>query len=502
MYKLLLAEDETAAREGILEGIHWERLNISSVEAAKNGVLALQIAREFRPDILLTDIKMPRMDGMDLAKAVKDINPNCSILIISGYAEVEYLKSAIRLQVVDFVEKPVDLATLEQKIRDAVAVQNEMREKVRLQKTELASLLQGSCFSADRARKILYSVFPELDCAEVFCRSFLVRFLSQDCCEVPEADLAHYQREIEDRAGPQTVITGVWDHFIQMTQFGGRKLSDDAEDILTELQKEFPDEKIFMGVGEIVPLEKQGLSFATARRTLGLMFYDREQTLWGAKDLSYISEKQCVDFRLSDFNMLVSEGRQGEMRRFIQDLTERIRELKPSPRYVSSLYFQMFSALVHTGVEDTSTTQTDLVEELSHEYIFLDIMESKLLEEIDCHFKSYCRYNSSGVMEQVLEYVNLNYSQQRLSLNILSRRFYLSEAYLCVKFKQITGKTFSRYLTEYRIEKSLPLLAKKEYKINDIAVQIGFDNGNYFSKIFKKEKGISPKEFRKRFGIQ
>ena len=109
MYRLLLADDETATREGILEAINWRELGIGEVQSAKNGIAALEIAAEFVPDILLTDIKMPRMNGIDLAYKIRELNPDCSILIMSGYSEVDYLKSAIHLSAVNFVDKPVEI---------------------------------------------------------------------------------------------------------------------------------------------------------------------------------------------------------------------------------------------------------------------------------------------------------------------------------------------------------------------------------------------------------
>jgi two-component system response regulator YesN len=127
MYRLLLVDDETATREGILEAISWQELGIAEVRTAKNGFQALEIAAGFVPDILLTDIKMPRMNGIDLAHKIRELNPDCSILIMSGYSEVDYLKSAIRLSALNFVDKPVEIDKLTQWICKCVEVQEGIR---------------------------------------------------------------------------------------------------------------------------------------------------------------------------------------------------------------------------------------------------------------------------------------------------------------------------------------------------------------------------------------
>ena len=128
MYKLLLVDDETATRAGILKSIRWQEIGIREVRDAKNGVQALDIAKDFVPDILLTDIKMPKMNGIDLSYRVKEINPDCSILIMSGYSEIDYLKSAIRLSALNFVEKPIDIRKLAEWIKKSVEVQDKIRK--------------------------------------------------------------------------------------------------------------------------------------------------------------------------------------------------------------------------------------------------------------------------------------------------------------------------------------------------------------------------------------
>ncbi|NLJ30517.1 MAG: response regulator, partial [Clostridiales bacterium] len=162
MYKLLFAEDESATRNGILEGIGWRELGIGEIRAEKNGELADRAAESFVPDILLTDIKMPRMDGITLSRKIRDRNPRCSILIISGYAEVGYLKSAIKLKAIDFVEKPIRLEELAEQLRHAVAAQDKLRERSALLKMELGSMLRYSGFSTARVTAILKECYPRL----------------------------------------------------------------------------------------------------------------------------------------------------------------------------------------------------------------------------------------------------------------------------------------------------------------------------------------------------
>ena len=125
--KILIADDEDYAREGLIEEIDWEELGIDEIMQAVNGAEALKIARWFQPDIVLTDIHMPRMDGIAFAGELVKQLPGSKIILISGYMEIEYLKSAIELSVIDYIEKPAEVEAVKKALRRAV--EESLREK-------------------------------------------------------------------------------------------------------------------------------------------------------------------------------------------------------------------------------------------------------------------------------------------------------------------------------------------------------------------------------------
>ncbi len=277
MYRLLFAEDEKATREGILEGIDWKGLRIGEVKSAKNGAVAMEILDSFTPDILLTDIRMPRMNGIELATQIRRTLPDCSILIISGYSEKEYLKSAIYLKAVDFVDKPLRLPELTNQLIRAVSEQDAIRKQKKL----LAAELSDDSF----------------------------QFLN------PALDIAS-------------------DSF---------------------LQKHFQD---------------------------------------------------------------VNESVSGNM------------------------------------------------------------------EKID------------PLVLDILDIIHTRYMDRSLSLDSIGQQLFLSAAYLCVRFKKAMGITLVHYINQYRIRASLPLLADESMKLDEIAERVGFENGNYYSKVFKRYMGCSPAQYR------
>lgn len=122
MFKLLIADDERNTREGLIECIEWQKLGIEKIEQASDGVIALEKAQIFRPDIILCDIRMPRMNGLEFAGKVREILSGCKIIFLSGYSDKEYLKTAIQLQAVDYVEKPVNLDEIRNAVSKAISL--------------------------------------------------------------------------------------------------------------------------------------------------------------------------------------------------------------------------------------------------------------------------------------------------------------------------------------------------------------------------------------------
>ena len=121
MIKLLIADDESFTRQGIVETMPWKDLNIYDIREAFDGENAFEILKDFEPDIILTDVRMPRLNGIELSFKARELYPNCSIIFMSGYSDKEYLKSAIHLKAISYVEKPIDLEELEEALKFAVS---------------------------------------------------------------------------------------------------------------------------------------------------------------------------------------------------------------------------------------------------------------------------------------------------------------------------------------------------------------------------------------------
>ena len=512
MYRLLLADDETVTREGILEAIEWDKLGIAEVQSAKNGVQAFETALESIPDILLTDIKMPRMNGIDLAYKIRELNPDCSILIMSGYSEVDYLKSAIRLSAVNFVEKPVEIDKLTQWIRKCVEVQDGIRRNRAYAENHRLFLLNETALALFRnepgqAIHCLDELYPGMKPARSLC--LLVKlFPAQFSADGEKADTTKITgkaaKTLESLPVP-FVLGAVNDQTLAVFLF-----LPEAEDNSGIISKAYESIKsagepyeLFMGCGE--PAESLSLiaqACETASLALDRSFYSKQKRLLryqneptealGTEELSRIAEV---------FSEHIRNGDRSEALKLLDSITFRI-SMHPGTKVgrVVDFYFQLILEVMKqkTAPFSNDTEQIDIRNWVTG-CSFLEDIKDCTARFVQDYFDEIYRRNSSSEMEQVLSIIRQQYGMKKLSLQEISRQTYRSPSYICIKFREATGKTFTQYLSEYRVEKSLELLRDKSLKIAYIAERVGFDNGNYFSKTFQKIKGITPLEYRKRF---
>ena len=129
--KLLLVDDEEYAREGLVARIDWDSLGITEIMTARNGIDGLKKAGDFEPDIVVTDVRMPKMDGIQMAFRIRQLYPECSILFMSGYSDKEYLKAAISVSAVSYVEKPINIEEMRKELQNACQIQEERRAAAR-----------------------------------------------------------------------------------------------------------------------------------------------------------------------------------------------------------------------------------------------------------------------------------------------------------------------------------------------------------------------------------
>lgn len=500
--KILIADDEDYTREGLMEEIEWEEFGIDEIMQAVNGEEALKIVKWFRPDIVLSDIRMPKMDGIAFAERLLQLNPRSKLIFISGYMEAEYLKSAIRLSVIDYIEKPIDVSQVRKALRKAV------EEIVREKKTEEADegnreFRQQKLFELLTHREIDIKIAKRLASEVSFPLNdvyicMVIQFPRQAATAEGELEIIPAMaREIEGKA------IGVWrenfcyEVILSYPERNRYRLNSFYQRILDN----WPDCKLAVGI-EAGDYRNIYNSCKTARAAMNCAFYQPDRRMFEIDEM--ILQKRFMEPGIyGAFLRVLPEGPQ-KMSEWFQSLfadlsTRKYYQKEQVYTFMISLLSAIFTQ--YPSVRD-SLSQTDGEEQLQLVLTGMDSLQEiqefteKILGCVQEREEEVSGYGR--VIRGVLDYITAHYGEEDLSTAQIAESFHFSPAYMNVLFKQEMKVTLKQYLSNYRLEKAKKLLEQDYMKITEIAVRCGYANANYFAKVFRDAEGMTPVEYRDR----
>ncbi|SDD05298.1 two-component system, response regulator YesN [Paenibacillus sp. UNCCL117] len=512
--KLLLVEDEQLIRQGILMKTSWQQFGIDEVMHAEDGSDAVQIAEQFRPDILLTDIRMPRMDGIEAARNIRTFCPKVRIIFMSGFSDKAYLKAAISLQAVHYVEKPIQLNELHEAIRSASSMiakerQTDMgeEESLPLIRREIAALLCSPEYHAERLSRLLPLIGSQPGNSPS-CASCMLKW--HHPIELPE-NLLQKLEAAAQTAGLHS-FSMVRDDFHAVIHL----ISGPEQDAL------FPDilERWIHDIGHSLP-KAPGFHLAVGRQVQGMdrmydsylsaviqlqrSFYEppntviRESAAPSSTDSFLLPDERLAAFAHS----LHQEGPQ-QAKLWLTELTRDIRRYPDTQvAYTKGIYLQLYQTIQQAGKESGNPAfkQEAAVGAFAARLYAcqtLDGLHKLLSDELGVLFDYLETRKGNSIIRHVMQYIERHYGNRQLSLTEISESVGVTVPHMCFVFKEGTGMTIKHHLSEYRIDRAKELLANKDLKLFDIALQVGYGDGEYFSKIFKKITGLQPSEYRKR----
>ncbi|MFC4597341.1 response regulator [Cohnella hongkongensis] len=516
---LLVVDDEYFTRKGIVEAFPWDVMGIERIEQAEDGVHALEKISGFRPDVIVTDVRMPRMDGIEMSRHMRKQFPDCQIIFMSGYSDREYLKSAIHLGAVNFVDKPFELAEMRQGIEHAVdrckqqAILHHWRELLRTGtsaiKTDLAlQLIQAGHSEAavpewsDLASQLKGAPYPFV--------TLIVKFLH------PVEKFEPVYQALEDTltaVGSQGIMAFKDEfHLIVHLYRSTNDNHPNNDDIVSSFCHLFTetlraDFRFLIGVGRESP-SISGVfdSYATAVQSLQIAFYrDVYETVLSANTVQQNSPSyEFPEQALGELQTYLTQDMQQNAESLIRSLVRGVKRHEHTPVNHTKDYFFKLLLVMNKFAEERGFSLFDQTKEEQYlwELIFhcqtLDEIEQFLLLKIRALLSQTQEKSSSIIVAQVMKYIHRHYDDDEMTVTAISRHLYLSTTHICVVFKEQTKKTILQYMTEYRIEKSKDLLKDPQTKIGDIAARVGYSNSRYFAKVFRKHTGLTPSEFRER----
>ncbi len=525
MYSIVLVDDESQVRKTIISCIPWNDLGFEIIGEAENGLEAIDIINEKSPDLVITDIKMPYLDGLDLIKTIKETNPALSVIILSGHDEFSYAKSAITLGVDEYVLKPIN--------------KDEIIELLKKIKTNLDAKFKRVNDEIE-LNKLYNFVIPQLK-QQLINEIYLGKYkenkqkiaqydLSQNSdyfmCVVIDTDvekdnliLLKFNQVLDNLFDQSTsIIKSILnnqivllfsykckgDRVLEKRLFEKRvfKRVDDIKSYLTFYTKV----EFFIGISQITTnfsdLDK---AYIQCNIALNYKPYYAEESIFYIKDLesenlisiSEDSSNTLIEHLLTSIKLSSASDVESELNTLFQS------ETRLNPNEVQKLLYRIISALSNL----TISYQLELDKYSS---LFSQIDNLKTLSKIVPFLKNICvsinedisdKRDSSNVkfVEKAKLLIEKNYSDKDFNLDSICETLGVSNSYFSSTFKKETKIAFTNALTLERIKHSKPLLESGEYKTYQVSDKVGFSDSNYFSFCFKKLEGISPTAYRKQY---
>lgn len=532
LYRIMLVDDEEEVRKAIICKMDWEQLGFTVVGDAENGEDALEKLDQLEPDVVMTDIRMPYMDGLALTSRIREKYPSMKVLVFSGYDDFEYAQQAIKLGVIEYILKPVngeELAEILNRVRVSLDEEIEQRRNIdTLRENYLGSLpILRELFLNDLVRRAadVADITPKLGEYGIDilgARKWLTAVIHVEQVEQREEQVFSQHQELipisvrsltEDHLKPYcrfaifnsmegiTVIAAIDE---DNTQTG---LINVLNDICKETRRML-EVSITAGVGRSCDtLWEIARSYQTAVDALGY------RAIVGKGKAIYINDvepvgrgKLLLDGKGEE--ELISAIKFGPADRIgsvIGDLAARMDGAK-----VHARQYQVYMlSIVNCMIRLMQQYDLDINEMFGDHMLYGDILEGIYRREefADRLIPIACRMNEAmnrerdntakKVILEAKEYIREHFANPELSVEMLCRHLHMSPAYFSTMFKKETGQSYVNYVTEVRLKRAVELLNETDDKTYVIAEKVGYLEQNYFSYVFKKKYGVSPTAYRK-----
>ena len=532
MLKIFLAEDEYVVREGIKNNIDWASHGYEFVGEASDGELALPMIQKLKPDIIITDIKMPFMDGLELSRLIKKEFPWMEIIILSGYAEFDYAKEAIAIGVAHYLNKPisgdeliaeldklsikVEKSKQERELKEKYA--REMAENSLKERTELFKRMVEGNSSAGEIIELADRLSMDISAGayNVFLFKAISTHHEEDEYSTSVVEIYRQFQEVIEGAGAL-----IFDHTIEgkaiLFKAGSREelegIMKETIDKILDIMKAYDYVNYYGGIGVCVSrLTQIQESYEKASHAYAHRYMTDASGIFDYADMANeISVSSSEKFNLSSINPssldrnrikeFLRKGSEQETVYFVDEfltgLGENALNSTMFRQYIATdVYFAVSAFMEERGLDRDEINPFDVAAgdvsdaEKTRAYILKTIKTAARARDNQASNKY------GDIIDEVRSYIDEHYGDENLSLNTLASRVNFSPNHLSTIFSAQTGETFIKYLTDYRMDKAKELLRCTGKRSVDISVEVGYKDPHYFSYLFKKTQGMTPTQYR------
>lgn len=543
MLKIFLAEDEVVVRETIKRMIPWEELGFELVGEAADGEMALPLLIRQQPDLLITDIKMPFMDGLTLARLAKKEIPGLKVVILSGYDDFNYAKQAIGIGVEDYLLKPITKNALIERLSEIRSryehekTQKEYYEKFHreMQAYEKNSirdffeaLVRGSMDMMEvykRAEKLGLDIVAEAYNVLIFTMNCDEDFSGQrDENSSWEAEsLELLENFFAGHSSAMLFRSNIFSYGVLLK--GQRETIEEntracVDEIRKILSRQDGRREWFLAVGQSVErLSQIQKSYHTASRAFSqrylydenILYYDEMETMEHpggqaeTEDNAYLQKVDVNALNPAILQKFLSNGLQEETENFVKDYfyaigQEPMESLVFRNYVILNVRFSVISFIKGLGCDtnemESADTEEVLAESGKNMESAITYAKKMISQAIEIRDQNSGNKNRS-ILKTAVDFIDSHYMEEDISLNTVANVANVSANHFSALFSQNMGQTFIEYLTTLRMNKAKELLRCTGMRSSEIAGEIGYKDAHYFSYLFKKTQGMTPSDYRK-----
>ncbi|WP_258296116.1 response regulator [Paenibacillus peoriae] len=529
MYRLLIVDDEYHIREGLKLMVAESGLSVEVSDVAEDGATALRLYTEQRPDMILLDINLPDMSGLDVAKTIREKDQQTPLLFLTGYESMTYIRQAVSLQAVDYLLKPVTSGDFEaalSRAEDRIAQWRRSEEEAIHRHRSLEPLYREHLLlDLLQQRRPAAEVIREMDGLGFFGETSRPPYTVL-CCELEEVS----QQEAAATSEPHSsmhksshVFAGLAGEAAAAagTKAHGAAVSRDRRVVLLATASCRAAERTAQQIRQVVQERlSQGVSIGISRpvQRMEQLPEAYEEAVQAAEHRGWVGYSQIIPYEsiqaaepnssqlLEKELLMITEIRAGNDAAVHAILQEWSGQLAGLPvKQVKMIVTQLVLFVMRIVQSDASVGQTSMQEQdpllelsrLRHGPEMIDYV-SRYFVRVGRHVRESREKGIPRKFQRAKEWIR-EHLQEDGGLNRLAEYMNMSPKYLSARFKQVTGESFADYQTRVRFERARELLLDPNRKVAEVAEVVGFTDTNYFSIAFKKHTGLTPTEFRKTF---
>lgn len=535
MYRLMLVDDEYAVRKNVIDRINWHEYDFEIVCQAENGKEAYELFEQYLPDVVITDIKMPFMDGLELSEKILKKYPYTKIIVLTGFDEFEYAKKSIDLHIMNYILKPISANSLiDILIEVKVKLDEEIRQKRDVERLKLYyeksypllrdmfldDFVKGE-YSAEEIKE--WFSYYQIDFSGKYYISVVIQIdhlykelpaKGTEEAEFRKMALFEFVEEVNQKeslgisflSNNQVIVLVRGDEDSESEFF--KELDRKLEMIRQGIEK-YQTYTITIGVGRIC---KSILELPSSRKgALNALDY---KLMMGNNQVIYINDLEpntaiALKFTESDERQIVRMLKSGAIQEFYQYIDGIFNQIAVNSENLNEnqLYlFELVSQMIITAKElkvdlsNAEDVQINLLFKLMVEDHPLEHLKDKitLLGDYIIQWGTRTRQvTTENLVSRAKAYIEKEFTDWELSVQKICETLNYSPNYFSTVFKKETGQSFMSYLMDRRLEEAKMLLLTTELKALEIAFEVGFSSSNYFAYCFKKQLNISPMQYRK-----